>query len=329
MNEITGLNQDKVFSTTRLLKKAEGSFVTNFKNYGGLRKEGWKKEPVEGEPVVSIITVVKNDITHIEETILSVLNQTYGNVEYVVVDGASTDGTLEVIKKYQKYIDLWVSEPDKGVCYGFNRGVDLVTGNWVEFLNSGDFLYNNTVLADIFSGKKIDSDGVYGSMVGCVDGRRVLVEAHEKVEENAWEGMKLIHETLFVKAEIMKKFKFDTRYMVSCDGDFVLKCVAGGYKFTKVNVVVYEAHAQGFSAKHWLVARKENWQITRKYFPGLRTDLFHLQGLVYFVVFRFFKRVMSAVGVYNFLKRYYRRWFGDKIKREKYRYKSMDDKKCL
>jgi len=185
MNEITGLNQDKVFSTTRLLKKAEGSFVTNFKNYGGLRKEGWKKEPVEGEPVVSIITVVKNDITHIEETILSVLNQTYGNVEYVVVDGASTDGTLEVIKKYQKYIDLWVSEPDKGVCYGFNRGVDLVTGNWVEFLNSGDFLYNNTVLADIFSGKKIDSDGVYGSMVGCVDGRRVLVEAHEKVEENA------------------------------------------------------------------------------------------------------------------------------------------------
>ena len=82
---------------------------------------------------------MKNDVANIEETILSVLNQTYNNVEYIIVDGASTDGTLDIIKKYEKHVDLWVSEPDDGLFYAFNKGVDLVTGKWVEFLNCGDF----------------------------------------------------------------------------------------------------------------------------------------------------------------------------------------------
>jgi len=323
------MDQDKFFSTTRLLKRAEVFFTVNFENYGGLRTEGWKKESAEGEPVVSIITVVKNDIAHIEETILSVLNQTYSNVEYIIIDGASTDGTLEIIKKYEKYIDLWVSEPDGGIFYAYNKAVDLVTGKWVEILNSGDYLYNSTVLAEIFAGKKPVGDGVYGNMVGCVNGRKALVEAHEDVREKAWQGMRLIHETLFVKAEIIKKFRFDTRYRVSGDGDFVLKCISGGYNFKKLNVTVFETPAQGFSATHWLIARKENWLIARKYFPGLKTDLFHLRGLVYFVVFRFLKRALSAIGIYNFLKKYYRRWFGDKIMREKYHYMVIDDKKRL
>jgi glycosyltransferase involved in cell wall biosynthesis len=329
MDGIIDLNQNKTFSTNRLLKRSEDSFVANFANYGGLRTKGWIKESVENTPLVSIITVVRNDVANIEETILSVLNQTYNNVEYIIVDGASTDGTLDIIKKYEKYIDLWVSEPDGGVFFGFNKGVDLVTGKWVEFLNSGDFYYNNTVLADIFSGKKLDNDGMYGSMACHINGRRVIVDAHEDIKEKAWQGMRLIHEALFVKAEIIKKFKFDTRYKVSGDGDFVLKCLANGYNFVKINVIVFETRAQGFSAAHWLVARKENWLISRKYFPGWKANLYHLYGLVYFVVFRFFKQILSAIGIYNFLKIYYRRWLGDKISREKYHHKEIDSVKNL
>ncbi|MFA5062276.1 MAG: glycosyltransferase family 2 protein [Patescibacteria group bacterium] len=276
-------------------------------------------------PKISIITIVRNDVAHIEKTILSVLNQTYKNVEYIIIDGGSTDGTLEIIKKYEKDIAVLVSEPDDGLYYALNKAVSFVTGDWVEILTSGDYLYNHTVLADIFAGKKIDADGVYGSAVGYVNGRMARIEAHEDVNKEAWKGMKLIFETLFVKAEIIKKYKFDTRYKVSGDGDFVLKCIASGYKFIKINVVVFETGAQGYSAKHWLIARKENWLISRKYFPGLKTDLYNLQGLVYFVVFRFFKNVLSAIGVYDFLKKYYRRWFGNKRMREKYHYIVVDD----
>ena len=341
MDENYSLNQDKIFSTNRLLKRAELPFVANFTsaqwrspvrdgvNYGGLRTAGWKKESTESMPLISIITVVKNDVANIEETILSVLNQTYNNVEYIIVDGASTDGTLDIIKKYEKHVDLWVSEPDDGLFYAFNKGVDLVTGKWVEFLNCGDFFYNNTVLAEIFAGQKIDANAVYGSVVCHVNGRRVIIDAHEDIKEKAWQGMRLIHEALFVKAEIIKKFKFDTRYKVSGDGDFVVKCIARGYKFIKTSVIVFETRAQGFSAMHWLVARKENWLISRKYFPGPKADFYHLQGLVYFVVFRFFKRILSAIGIYDFLKKYYRRWFGDKIRREKYHHKEIDSSNRL
>lgn len=322
------LNENKIFSTNRSLKKAEVPFVVNhFKNCGGLRTKGWKKESIEGCPLVSIITVVRNDVANIEKTILSVLNQTYKNVEYIIIDGDSTDGTLEIIKKYEKYIDMWISEPDKGIYYALNKGVDLVTGKWVEILNCGDFFYNNNVLSDIFEGKKIDDiDGIYGSAACCVNGRMVIVEAHNDVVEKAWTGMRLIHETLFIKADILKKFKFDTRYKVSGDGDFVLKCVKSGYKFRKVNVVVFETGSQGYSGKHWRLARKENWHIARKYYPGLKTDLFNLQGWVYEEVFRVFKRILSMVGVYGFLRKYYRRWFGDKIMRERYHYMVIDEK---
>lgn len=326
MQESTEPNLSKTFSTTRLLKKTSTPFVGNFKSYGGLRTEGWIKESLQKEPVVSVITVVRNDVANIEKTILSVLNQNYNNVEYVVIDGASTDGTLEVIKKYEKYIDLWVSEPDEGLFFAFNKGVDLVTGDWVQILNCGDFLYNNTVFSDIFYGKTIDVDGLYGSAACYVNGRMAIVEAHEDIVEKAWTGMRLIHETLFIKSDIIKKFKFDTRYRVSGDGDFVLKCVSSGYKFRKVNVVVFETGPQGYSAKHWRRARKENWLIARKYYPGLKTDLFNLQGWVYDEIFRVFKRVLSAVGVYDFLKKYYRRYWGDRIMREKYHYMVIDEK---
>lgn len=320
-------NQAKNFSTTRLLKTTEVPFVADFKNYGGLRAKGWKKESTDAEPVVSIVTVVRNDVKHIEKTILSVLNQTYSNVEYIVIDGNSTDGTLDIIKKYENYIDVWVSESDKGLYYAWNKGVDLATGKWVEILNCDDWFYTNTVLADIFAGKKIDADGIYGSMIGDLDGKKVLNEAREDVVKMAWQGTQLVFETLFIKAEIIKKLKFDTRYRVSADGDFVVKCLTSGYKFSNSKMVVFEAGPQGYSANHWLRARYENFLISWTYFPGLKTFFFHFQGLVYFVVFRFFKQLLSKLGIYNWLRTYYRRWFGDKIRREKYGYKTVDDKK--
>ena len=126
-------------------------------------------------------------------------------------------------------LDLWVSEPDDGLFAPSIRAWILLPENGWSFWNCGDFFYNNTVLAEIFAGQKIDANAVR-SVVCHVNGRRVIIDAHEDIKEKAWQGMRLIHEALFVKAEIIKKFKFDTRYKVSGDGDFVVKCIARGYK---------------------------------------------------------------------------------------------------
>jgi len=96
-------------------------------------------------PLITVITVVYNGAKYLEETIQSVINQTYPNVEYIIIDGGSTDGTLDIIKKHENYIDYWVSEPDKGIYDAWNKGVIVAIGNWVSFLGSGDIYYKEAL----------------------------------------------------------------------------------------------------------------------------------------------------------------------------------------
>jgi glycosyltransferase involved in cell wall biosynthesis len=110
-------------------------------NEGGLRTAGLFKSN-EIEPIVTVITVVFNAGWALEATILSVLNQTYSNIEYIVIDGGSTEETLEVIKKYDHAIDYWVSEPDRGIYDAMNKGLKSSTGDWLNFLNARDRFCN-------------------------------------------------------------------------------------------------------------------------------------------------------------------------------------------
>lgn len=101
-------------------------------------------------PKISVITICYNAVDVIEGTILSVINQTYKNIEYIVVDGGSTDGTIDIIKRYESRIDKWISEPDKGIYDAMNKGIRIATGEWLNFMNAGDVFTRNDLLSDVF-----------------------------------------------------------------------------------------------------------------------------------------------------------------------------------
>jgi glycosyltransferase involved in cell wall biosynthesis len=120
------------------------------KGEGGLRTKGYFKKNYENKPLISIITVVYNGDKYLEETIKSVINQNYDNIEYIIIDGGSNDKTLDIIKKYENYIDYWVSEKDAGIYDAMNKGIILSFGKGLLFLNAGDYFVGN-ILSEVKS----------------------------------------------------------------------------------------------------------------------------------------------------------------------------------
>ena len=113
------------------------------------------------QPKLTVITIIYNNVHYIERTVLSVLNQSYTNIEYLLIDGASNDGTLEILKQYEGRIGKLVSERDKGIYDAMNKGLSLATGDYVLFMNSGDEIYSSDTVEKIFATKP-DADIYYG-----------------------------------------------------------------------------------------------------------------------------------------------------------------------
>lgn len=142
--------QYPILSPANLERKGEGGLRTKgyFKHSYGETSELSEKFTV---PLVTIITVVFNGEKHLEQTIQSVISQTYDNVEYIIIDGGSTDGTVDIIRKYEEVIDYWVSEPDAGISDAMNKGISLATGILINHLHAGDKFAADTTLSSVVS----------------------------------------------------------------------------------------------------------------------------------------------------------------------------------
>jgi cellulose synthase/poly-beta-1,6-N-acetylglucosamine synthase-like glycosyltransferase len=196
--------EDK-FETVLFLPEGEGR-----KGEGGLRTQGYFKQSQEGKPLITVVTVVFNGEKFLEETILSVINQTYDNVEYIIIDGGSTDGTLDIIKKYEHAIDYWVSEKDKGIYDAMNKGIDVATGEWINFMNAGDCLLN---IPDLSSNENILL--VYGKAI--IYGKKVLKVKKDLCYADFSGGMIVCHQACFYRCKFVKLTKYDLQYRICAD----------------------------------------------------------------------------------------------------------------
>jgi len=185
---------------------------------------------------ISVVTVTYNALQLLEETMKSVTAQDYSHIEYIVIDGGSTDGTPELIKQYADHLDYWVSEPDDGIYYAMNKAIEKATGDYIVFMNAGDVFVNGSTLSFVAErcGNSPEVDLLYGDMYVKNDKGNTLVKV--KPFNEFWEvGMPFCHQSLYTRTSLMKAVKFDTCYKLSSDYDFILKCYHRGAKFEYVD----------------------------------------------------------------------------------------------
>lgn len=176
---------------------------------------------------ISVVTAVLNRVETIEQSILSVINQSYEGVEYIVIDGGSTDGTLEVLKKYKEEIDVLISEPDSGIYNAMMKGINLATGDFIQIIGADDSLINDNIIERVVDFIEDDVDILSGS--------RIMVNEETKLERiqrntNARGGYDekfsemVPTEGLLVRKKLYQKYPFDESYRIVADHKFFLQC---------------------------------------------------------------------------------------------------------
>jgi glycosyltransferase involved in cell wall biosynthesis len=236
--------------------------------------------------LVSIITITFNAEKYIERTIQSVISQTYTNIEYIIIDGASTDKTLEIIKKYKEKISVLISEKDKGIYDAMNKGLQKATGDYVWFMNAGDEIYAPDTLKKIMEQTK-NADIYYGETLFLDLDRKNLGIRSEatplKLPKNmTWKdlqmGLMVCHQAILVKKEIAPLY--DLHHIYSADIDWVIKALKRAKVIVNTHQIIAIYLQGGFSRKHLWKSLKDRFKILVKHYGFFRTFFNHFRIVI-------------------------------------------------
>ncbi len=270
---------------------------------------------------LSIITVNYNNASGLEKTIKSVLNQTYKDYEFIIIDGASTDGCKEIIESYADKIDYWVSEPDKGIYNAMNKGIAQAKGDYCIFMNSGDIFASDDVLHEIFHNQS------YGN-IPLIRGNQIT---DFKTHTERWVNFgnrdvtlydlyisSYHHQATFIKRDLFIKYgSYNEDYKIVSDWEFSLRVLLGGEKSTYINVdvVVYEYGGTSSSPENKGVKENERNSILNKLVPKYLlsdyTDLYNIKKerqsfYGYYVMADFISKHKSVHFLFRIISKIYR-----------------------
>lgn len=233
-------------------------------------------------PKFSIITVTYNAAAVLEDTIQSVISQTYRNVEYIIVDGQSTDGTLGITAKYKKHIHQIVSEPDKGLYDAMNKGISLATGDYLCFLNAGDALHEDDTLQlmvhtlqggelpDVLYGETeiVDEQGHFLQM------RRLSAPEHLHWKSFK-QGMLVCHQAFFARRELAVGTPYDLQYRFSADFDWCIRIMKQAKTLHNTHLTVIDYLNEGMTTRNHKASLCERFHIMVKHYGFISTAVHH------------------------------------------------------
>lgn len=250
---------------------------------------------IQNKPKVTIVTVVYNGIDSIEETIQSVINQDYNNKEYIIIDGGSTDGTIEIIKKYETRIDHWISEKDKGIYDAMNKGIIMANGEWVNFMNSGDYFFDHTTLSTIFRNISIDSSihVLFGSV--CFFSNNKLIVKKSKPLKKIKLGMPICHQSMLTRAAFLKSNLFNLKFKFASDYNQLYK-LYNDYPEGLLNThcTISRITVNGFSESNSIGTYLEYKSISRKYNNDFGVRMYFVYRLTERVLVKHIKNIIGV-----------------------------------
>jgi glycosyltransferase involved in cell wall biosynthesis len=265
---------------------------------------------------LSIITINLNNCTGLDRTIKRVIDQTYINFEFIVIDGGSTDNSITVIEKYCNRISYWISEKDSGIYNAMNKGIRIAKGEYCMFLNSGDFLYSNETLFNIFS-IGLTEDIFYGNSIRFSkdNGAGFLIIEPDNLSLYHFFMKSICHQSTFIKRDLFMKYGFyNEQLQIASDWEFNLKAIViNNCTIRHLNIPIVYFDAEGLSNRSREQSIKEREIILNRLFPQrVLTDLYRLKMLenelemikrsFFFRIKRKFNKTFKIVSFYNVKK---------------------------
>jgi glycosyltransferase involved in cell wall biosynthesis len=246
---------------------------------------------------ISIITITLNAESYLEQTIASVVNQTYSNREYIIVDGGSTDGTLDIIKKYESEIDNWISEPDKGIADAMNKGISLATGDYILFLHSDDYLVNSSVLERASEYLEDRFDIFIFQVLHNIKGQN---QASRNRPLGWLTNFKMgsCHQGQLCSKKLFQRIgKFDTSFKIDMDYDLILRAYRACASCNSVNMPLAVMRLVGISSKtDWKSLRQRFDEERRVHFKNCTTIWMRLLYIFYWMMYLPYRKSLHALN---------------------------------
>jgi len=240
-------------------------------------------------PKISVITVNLNNKEGLLKTITSVVSQTFKDFEYILIDGASSDGSIDVIKQFSDKLSYWSNEPDTGVYNAMNKGIKMASGEYCLFLNSGDFLCNKSVLEDVFLKQK-SCDIIYGNLMYDNGTQISYLKQPEKLTFSYLFSKYLFHPATFIKRDLFERIgKYNDKMLIASDYEFIFKAIVIHDATTEyVSIPVSQHDNKGISSlpENFSLVISERNEVHKKYLPKIVIE--EMNNLNYLSRFKYF-----------------------------------------
>lgn len=302
------MNQKLINSYTPTIEEYQLKKTHKLRIEGGFYVSDFSKNLHQDKILVTIITVVFNGEKYLENTIQSVLNQTYKNIEYIIIDGGSTDKTIDIIRRYDKQISYWLSEPDEGISDAFNKGISLSKGEIIGILSSDDWYEENTVEIIVKQFMESSAEIICGSSQFWNNDKKDFI-SFSRIDLLEQE-MTVNHATVFIKKDIYWNFGLFKTYQVAMDYDLLLRFKLNNVKFLVIPDILANVRVGGVSNSEWL--KSKIW-ITYQEVAEIKTSLLgnKAKNIFYFyysVIRGYTAGLLRKIGLL-YLVNLYRKYF--------------------